>query len=394
MKTYLNLFKLELKLFFSRKNIVTIIGGAIVVAVFCYCYFMPKYDSYYAELQHSFEVQLTYGDIQSKFDEDNLETIENSKKDKKQLEEDLGYSAERLKYILACWDAYIQDLQKANYFVKPDIMNLDTASQIINRMDYQRDSYTKYKKDLFKQHFYGDKYEDFKKDVAVHRAYEKAGKKELMNKATPTGSYMFIKTFSGDGFIIMAFVIFLFMINYDAWCNEFENGTYAQTFTLPYERKSIIIIRWVSRVLFTCALIIAYTLEILAIGTIKFGTGFDEYVAFRKDGKYICMLQKTMMAKNLIYLLVLTVFIVTFIMFMSVLLKSSINALTVIFFCVSLYAMRNVDYSKFNPYTLFKMSPMMTNESVLGIRLAIALCIFYSVILLAGMTTILMKREE
>ena len=394
MKTYKNLLALELKLFFSKKNIFIILGGVIAIAAFCHFYFIPKYNGYMGVLAHSFEVQNIYANVQSDYDKDEIKTFEAGNDDPKELEKKLGYSLNTLKMVVECWGNYVQELQKLQYFMKQDKVDYDRVLKIKTRMDYERATHTKYKDALFRQHYYGDTYEDFLKEVAVHKAYDEAGKKEILNKCTPNGAYMFLQTFSGNGFIILAFIIFLFMLNYDAWCNEFENKTYAQTFTLPYDRRSIITIRWISRVVLTNVLVILYALEFLAIGALKYGTGLGEYVAILKNGKYVGITQGAMMGKNLIYLMFLCAFAVTFILLVSVILKNSVNALTVVFFCVSMYAMRSIDYSKYHPYALLNMSKLMQNESAISIRMAIMACILYSVVMFVGMTAILMRREE
>ena len=401
-KTF-NLLALEAKRFFSRKNIFTIIVAMIAVVVLYRFMYEENYNNYLSYDRQDIDVFLENYKVHGQDYLDRIRAIQSSmeeKKDVNNVEADMDRQMAELE-IQQCqrvFDAW-KDCQQFTimgwYYQGKDPIDEEKAVELYTKADKSLEQYEDIKDEIDKQGVYRFSHKDWEKRMALHKAYEKAKKPEPLCKYIPTGAYAVAAFFGGKGMVFFGILTLIFFLNYDAWCKEFEDNTYVITFTLPYTRTQISIGRWFVRVILTSVVLLIICLELMALGAFKYGIGMDEYVAVLSKGSYVAITYGKYLQGLMFYMFILCAFVVTFVLFISVLLKDSINSLGIFFFFNCLYMLSSDNiHSKYNPVGLLRVSDIMTNEGQLPIRAAMVLFIVYIFIELVAMTGILVYRED
>ena len=195
--------------------------------------------------------------------------------------------------------------------------------------------------------------------------------------------------------MFFAVLCMIFFLNYDAWCKEFEDGSYVITFTLSYGRIQISLARWIVRIIFTYLVMLLLAGELMLLGTHKHGTGLSDYISILTAGKYVAITQATYLKSALVYIFAVIVFVVTFILLISVLLKDSVNTLGVFFFFNCLYLVSSdLVNTKYNPIGLLRVGDIVTREAPVTMGPAMIVCFVYTIVAFIIMSLVLVYRED
>ena len=399
MKKITNLFLLETKRFFSRKNIFTIIVCLVATAALFYFRYESEYEKYPQYDREDIDLFLERNKVHSQDYADKIKAIQydlDSKKggadpDTKAEEQEL----QQYQRMADAWKNYQQCIVKGWYYEDKEPRDEAKAIELYTRADYFLESYEDVSAELDEQGIYKHTHKDWEKRMALHKAYEKHDKVEPLCHYIPTGSYSVISLFDGKGLVFFAVLCMIFFLNYDAWCKEFEDGSYVITFTLSYGRIQISLARWIIRIIFTYLVMLLLAGELMLLGTHKHGTGLSDYISILTAGKYVAITQATYLKSALVYIFAVIVFVVTFILLISVLLKDSVNTLGVFFFFNCLYLVSSdLVNTKYNPIGLLRVGDIVTREAPVTMGPAMIFCFVYTIVAFIIMSLVLVYRED
>lgn len=262
------MIKNEIKLFFSRKNILFFIAAAVSILLIYVFQYEKAYEEYPEEQIKNLESR--WGDLEY------LETLYSNRVE--QLEEyDPEY--ERLEPIkqtagilvslralcglqIDCWEDWeknedmLRDLQKQEDRKLVDAPDkIEPGEETIFNWDRR----------------------DWGQRMLLHEAYEKAGIPEPVHKAVPTGAYVLYHGLEGTGVVFLVLALLMLGWNYDIWSADFDESTSKLLYTLPFSRKRIFSVRCLVHWGLSLLGIVALLGILFLCGSVRFGFGWEDF---------------------------------------------------------------------------------------------------------------------
>ncbi|WP_035800144.1 hypothetical protein [Butyrivibrio sp. NC3005] len=386
----------EIRLFFNKKNIVTLIIGMLI----CICFFAMKYEKKYSDYKSDrldeIEVENRQIDIWIDYYKSELESNMSYKIAKQSMPfrmELEGDSQEAILYNL--W----KDYEQKNMLTKRNLQSDKYDEAKIGEYDIEFDyklgqvknvgsliDYTK----LFRNH-----YDDWQKRMVLHKKYKDENIVEPSVKIKPTGSYVVSDMISGTNPILVTVLLYVFLINFEIYPSEYEREMNVQLKILPSNTYYFVLRRIMIRSICSVFEVMLCFIELFVLGTIKYGSGLESFEIVKLREGYIAVSIRILLLKELLYLVLLIMFFTTLTLFISMWQKDVMNSFVVISILLMCAIMSiGEKISKCNPFVTLRISEMSHGYGKIGLLKSGGYLVLWSVIICMIMMLLYEKRED
>lgn len=396
----------EIKLFFSKKNIIVAIIGAILMVVSFQLSYIKAYDEYAESYQNKLQEEVDNATVWSARYTRRLERL---------LEEYPGHEAipeaemtakvwknnlYYLKYLQILWQRPEEnkvEIKKAEKQMDDNLIlihdqNIETGITGLYRFDQR----------------------DWNNRILIRDSYENAKSEEPLIPIKPDGAYVLSNALSGTSIPYLIIIILMILWNYDIWSRDFENETTRLIFTLPYTKNQIYIARFITRFIMSLLGILICLFVLFLSGYIRFGSGLERWVIvnqkavntfgfFNVSGEQLLELDKVVSIKHFI-LLELAVFIpyvlmiYTFIQFFSFVSKNQMISMIVpiiglVILLSYLLLPKETNIVGINIFLYMQSQELFLGALGIGLPLIVTL-LFAVSLLLVGLSMMVLHRRE
>ncbi len=266
----LELIRNEIRLFFNKKNILLFITGIIAIVLLYQYHYVKAYKDYpqvrLMELQDNKKDIAIY----AKAYQNRLERLRKEYPGHPDTEE-----AELMSKVWNSYSSLTDSLM--SYWNWPDRYQKDIQEAEI-MLDEQLRPVSEMNVEVGDTNLYRSTQKDWNERMLLIQAYEKKGKVLPIARDVPSGAYVLNDGLSGTSIIFLIVALLVLFWNYDSWCTDFEQSTCRILFTLPYARKTLFLIRYLVRAVFSFGGVTLLFGELYLCGKIRFGDGFDDFV--------------------------------------------------------------------------------------------------------------------
>lgn len=262
------MIKNEIKLFFSRKNILFFIAAAVSI----FLIYVFQYERAYEEYP-----QEQIKNLGSRWED--LEYYETLYKNRVEQLEEYDPEYERLEPIKQTAGILVSlralcglQVEYWEDWEKNEDMLRDLQIQEDRKLVDAPDKIDPGEGALF----YWDR-RDWNRRMLLHEAYEKAGIPEPVNQAVPTGAYVLYDGLEGTGVVFLVLALLMLGWNYDIWSADFDESTSKLLYTLPFSRKRIVSVRCLVHWGFSLLGMVALLGILFLFGSVRFGSGWEDF---------------------------------------------------------------------------------------------------------------------
>ena len=309
----------EIQLFFSRKNYLVWIVGALAV-VFAYrFYYVTQYENYAQTVLE--ELEENAKDI----------TIWESEYQRQCMELWGDNSAEKFAHaslLLNAWKQYEQTNIRLRYYweqawdengirrtVLEEDENLIAIEELGEEVEYTG--------------IFRGSVADWRARMLLHKAYQQSGTEEPVCPVVPQAAWLWKEAFSGNSVLFLIFTVLIILLHFDAWANEFEYATCYRLYILPIKKEWLYLERFFVRVLVSVVCVGSAAGILFLLGTARYGTGGQMLLVISEQGTQTVISIWSLVREEILGMLLYIVFLTAAVLLISFIVKTKMNALMI-----------------------------------------------------------------
>ena len=309
----------EIQLFFSRKNYLVWIVGALAV-VFAYrFYYVTQYENYAQTVLE--ELEENAKDI----------TIWESEYKRQCMELWGDNSAEKFAHaslLLNAWKQYEQTNIRLRYYweqawdengirrtVLEEDENLIAIEELGEEVEYTG--------------IFRGSVADWRARMLLHKAYQQSGTEEPVCPVVPQAAWLWKEAFSGNSVLFLIFTVLIILLHFDAWANEFEYATCYRLYILPIKKEWLYLERFFVRVLVSVVCVGSAAGILFLLGTARYGTGGQMLLVISEQGTQTVISIWSLVREEILGMLLYIVFLTAAVLLISFIVKTKMNALMI-----------------------------------------------------------------
>lgn len=270
------LFKNEIKMFFSRKNIILIIISCIIAVLIFQVNYERQYERYPQQRLQELSEEINNATVWSARYTRRLERL---------IDELPGHpSTPEAKLMDQTWKSHLKNLTTLSLLWKESEENKEKIINVEQRLDESLIEVNEMKIDTGITRLYRDVERDWNKRMMLLGESKESGLKAEINPLRPTAMYLLNDSINGRSYISLLIIVLIILFNFDIWSKDFDNETVRLIFTLPYSKTKIFNIRFITRFILSLFSVIIPILILCSIGFYKYGSGLDNFAVINSRG--------------------------------------------------------------------------------------------------------------
>lgn len=270
------LFKNEIKMFFSRKNIILIIISCIIAVLIFQVNYERQYERYPQQRLQELSEEINNATVWSARYTRRLERL---------IDELPGHpSTPEAKLMDQTWKSHLKNLTTLSLLWKESEENKEKIINVEQRLDESLIEVNEMKIDTGITRLYRDVERDWNKRMMLLGESKESGLKAEINPLRPTAMYLLNDSINGRSYISLLIIVLIILFNFDIWSKDFDNETVRLIFTLPYSKTKIFNIRFITRFILSLFSVIIPILILCSIGFYKYGLGLENFTVINSQG--------------------------------------------------------------------------------------------------------------
>lgn len=270
------LFKNEIKMFFSRKNIILIIISCIIAVLIFQVDYERQYERYPQQRLQELSEEINNATVWSARYTRRLERL---------IDELPGHpSTPEAKLMDQTWKSHLKNLTTLSLLWKESEENKEKIINVEQRLDESLIEVNEMKIDTGITRLYRDVERDWNKRMMLLGESKESGLKAEINPLRPTAMYLLNDSINGRSYISLLIIVLIILFNFDIWSKDFDNETVRLIFTLPYSKTKIFNIRFITRFILSLFSVIIPILILCSIGFYKYGLGLENFTVINSQG--------------------------------------------------------------------------------------------------------------
>ncbi|WP_352418743.1 ABC transporter permease subunit [Proteiniborus sp.] len=270
------LFKNEIKMFFSRKNIILIIISCIIAVLIFQVSYERQYERYPQQRLQELSEEINNATVWSARYTRRLERL---------IDELPGHpSTPEAKLMDQTWKSHLKNLTTLSLLWKESEENKEKIINVEQRLDESLIEVNEMKIDTGITRLYRDVERDWNKRMMLLGESKESGLKAEINPLRPTAMYLLNDSINGRSYISLLIIVLIILFNFDIWSKDFDNETVRLIFTLPYSKTKIFNIRFITRFILSLFSVIIPILILCSIGFYKYGLGLENFTVINSQG--------------------------------------------------------------------------------------------------------------
>lgn len=414
----------EIKLFWDRKNKTVCIMGILAVVLIFYFQYVPAFQNYpeevFEELNENTKdiaIWLSYYEnreivlsgerttsLKPGEEDAGMETksflagFEEKQMETEQMSEELA----KTELLLNVWKQYEQANIRLMYYWGGEADEKSIRAAMI-REDENLAAIEGIGEEVAYTNVFRGTFEDWKKRMLLHEAYEAAGVEEPVCPIVPSGLYLLKEAFSGNSPMSLIFIVMLVLFHFDCWANEFENHTYCFLYTLPVKKERLYVLRFIVRVLCGVFCIGIAACILFLLGTGHYGVGNEVLLAVTDGSANLVVPIGSVVAKEMLSGLLYLGFLTACILVISFLVKTRMNTLMLSAVLCMTGIMYVTSYNRsstavtladcMNPFQLLRFEEIATGDIAIDEKYLLFLPVYMIIFLMIGILAIRVRED-
>lgn len=416
--------KNEIKLFWDRKNKTVCIMGILAAVLVFYFQYVPAYENYPEEIlgelnENTKDIAIWLSEYENRYivlsgegavslradgEDARLETeLSIAGFEAQQMETDqTSVELAKTELLLNVWKQYEQANIRLMYYWGGEADEKSIRAAMI-REDENLVAIEDIGEEVAYTNIFRGTFEDWKKRMLLHEAYEAAGVDEPVCPVVPTGMYLLKDAFSGGSLVFLIFIVMVVLLNFDCWANEFENHTYCILYTLPMKKEQLYLMRFVIHMLCSACSVGIAAIILFLFGTGYYGVGDEVLLAVTHGSANLVTPIGNIVAKEILFCLLYLGFLIACILLISFLVKTRMNTLMLIaVLCmtgivyVTSYHLSTVAVTLadcINPFQLLRFEEIAMGDIAINEKYLLFLPAYMTIFLMIGSLTIRIRED-
>ena len=274
------LIKNEIKMFFSKKNIILLIASCLLIFSIFHFKYEKEYNSYSEERLEDLYFSIDNAEVWSARYTMRLQRLKD--------EYPGHHTTPEAELMAKVWEDHYNGLAGLRFaWENPGQNPEQNEKNIINtekRLDRDLIEVNENSIETGISLLYRDVERDWNKRMMLWDKHEELDLKTDINPLKPTSMYLFNDSINGKSYISLLFIILMIFLNFDIWSKEFDDETIRLIFTLPHSKTKIFNTRFITRFVLSIFSIIISILLISSLGFFKYGGGIDSFSVINQKG--------------------------------------------------------------------------------------------------------------
>lgn len=414
----------EIKLFWDRKNKTVCVMGILAVVLTFYFQYVPAFQNYpeevFEELNENTKdiaIWLSYyenreivlsgkGVTSLKLGEEyaglEMEPFLTGFEEQQMETEQISVELAETELLLNVWKQYEQTNIRLMYYWGGMADEKSIRAAMI-REDENLAAIEEIGEEVAYTNVFRGTFEDWKKRMLLHEAYEAAGVEEPVCPIVPSGLYLLKEAFSGSSLVSLIFIVMIVLFHFDCWANEFENHTYCILYTLPVKKEQVYVMRFIIRMLCSVFSIGIAVSILFLLGTGYYGAGNEVLLAVTDGITSFAVPIRSIVAKEILFSLLYLGFLTACILVISFLVKTRMNTLMLSAVLCMTGIMYVTSYNRstaavtmadcMNPFQLLRFKEIAMGDIAIGEKYLLFLPVYMTIFLMIGILAIHARED-
>ncbi|MDR7856494.1 ABC transporter permease subunit [Tissierella sp.] len=272
------LIKNEIKLFFSRKNIILLILSCIIVILI----FRTTYERQY----HKYSQQRLQ-ELSNEIDNAAVWSARYTRRLERLKEEFPGHiKTPEAELVDQAWKDHLRNLTTLSFLWKEPVENKEKIIRVEERLDENLIEVNKMQIETGDTRLYRDIERDWNKRMILLAKYKDSGLELDINPLKPTAMYLLDDSINGRSYISVLIIALVVLLNFDIWSKDFDNETLRLIFTLPFSKTKVFNTRFITRFILTLFLVTIPIIILCSFGFHKYGSGIYRFKIINSQALY------------------------------------------------------------------------------------------------------------
>lgn len=414
----------EIKLFWDRKNKTVCVMGILAVVLTFYFQYVPAFQNYpeevFEELNENTKdiaIWLSYyenreivlsgkGATSLKLGEEyaglEMEPFLTGFEEQQMETEQISVELAETELLLNVWKQYEQTNIRLMYYWGGMADEKSIRAAMI-REDENLAAIEEIGEEVAYTNVFRGTFEDWKKRMLLHEAYEAAGVEEPVCPIVPSGLYLLKEAFSGSSLVSLIFIVMIVLFHFDCWANEFENHTYCILYTLPVKKEQVYVMRFIIRMLCSVFSIGIAASILFLLGTGYYGVGNEVLLAVTDGITSFAVPIRSIVAKEILFSLLYLGFLTACILVISFLVKTRMNTLMLSAVLCMTGIMYVTSYNRstaavtmadcMNPFQLLRFEEIAMGDIAIDEKYLLFLPVYMTIFLMIGILAIHARED-
>lgn len=272
------LVKNEIKMFFSRKNIILFIISCIIVIIIFRITYERQYQKY---------PQQRLQELSNEIDNATVWSARYTRRLERLKEEFPGHiKTPEAELIDQAWKDHLRNLTTLSFLWKGPVENKEKIIRVEERLDENLIEVNKMQIETGVTRLYRDTERDWNKRMLLLDKYKDSGLELEVNPLKPTVMYLLNDSINGRSYISLLIIGLVVLLNYDIWSKDFDNETLRLIFTLPYSKTAIFNIRFITRLILSLFFVSIPIIILCYLSFHKYGLGKYSFIIINSQALY------------------------------------------------------------------------------------------------------------
>ncbi|SCG83957.1 hypothetical protein DW1_2393 [Proteiniborus sp. DW1] len=272
------LFKNEIKMFYSKKNILILIISCVITVLIFQVNYERQYERYSQQRLQKLYEEVNNAKVWSARYTRRLERL---------IDELPGHpSTPEAELMDQTWKSHLKNLTTLSLLWKDPEENKEKIIKVEQRIDESLIEVNEMNIETGITRLYRDVEREWNKRRMLSEKYNEVGIEAEINPLKPTAMYLLIDSLNGSSYMSLLAIVLIILFNFDIWSKDFDNETVRLIFTLPYSKTKIFNIRFITRFVLSLFSVLIPIIILCIIGFCKYGSGIDSFATINSQALY------------------------------------------------------------------------------------------------------------